>query len=77
MQALSKVKGTSIYNLCQNSTGTPTGTVSWWEQDLSHWLDLEKDCDPQAHVIRGKGALHKGTEAGSMADTIFHSLIDP
>ena len=44
LQALIYVEGTCIYKLCQGSKqsqGTPSGIiVFWWEQDLSHWLDL-------------------------------------
>ena len=46
-----------IPRLKTESRHTHWKTVLWWEQDLfSHWLDLEKDCDSLAHVIRVKGA---------------------
>jgi len=44
--ALTYVEKRPIYKLCKNSKrspGTPSGTVFWWEQDLSRWLELEED----------------------------------
>ena len=51
------VEGRSIYkNYAEAWKGvqasTPTGTVFWREQDLSHWLDLKKDCDSPERVIQ-------------------------
>ena len=47
-----------IYKLCRKtvqSAGTPTMTKFWWEQDLSHWLELEKGDCPEAQMIRNAG----------------------
>ena len=47
-----------IYKLCRRtvrSVGTPTRTKFWWEQDLSHWIELEKDDCPEARMIRNAG----------------------
>jgi len=30
---------------------TPSGTVFWWEQDLSEWLELEEDGCVEVRVI--------------------------
>ena len=52
------IKKKVIYNLCRTtkkSTSTPTGTIFWWEQDLSHWIDLTEDGSPLARVVQGKG----------------------
>ena len=56
--ALTYIEKKVIYNICcttEKSTGTPTGTVFWWEQDLSHWMDLTEDGSPLARVVQGKG----------------------
>ena len=37
------------------SAGTPTRTKFWWEQDLSHWIDLEKDDCPEGQMIWNAG----------------------
>ena len=47
-----------IYKLCRNavrSPGTPTRTQFWWEQDLDHWLELEKDGSPEDRLIHDVG----------------------
>ena len=47
-----------IYKLCRaavRSAGTPTRTKFWWEQDLSHWIELVKDDCPEGRVIRDAG----------------------
>jgi len=44
--ALTYVEKRPIYELCKatsRSPGTPSGTQFWWEQDLSHWMELRKD----------------------------------
>ena len=48
----------SIYKLCRKavrSTGTLTRTRFWWEQDLSHWIDLAKDYCPEGRMIWNTG----------------------
>ena len=52
------IKKQLIYELCQTtkrSTGTPTGPVFWWKQDLLHWMDLKDHKNPLARVVQGKG----------------------
>ena len=47
-----------IYKLCRKevrSAGTPTRTKFWWEQDLSHWIELGKDDYPEGRMIRNAG----------------------
>ena len=47
-----------IYKRCREavrSAGTPTRTKFWWEQDLSHWIELKKDDCPEGKVIRDAG----------------------
>ena len=53
--ALTYVEKRPIYELCKTtprSAGTPSGTQFWWEQDLSHWIELQKDECPGARVIQ-------------------------
>jgi hypothetical protein len=45
---LAHVERRPIYNLCKaakRASGTPAGAKFWWEQDLSHWVDIRKDED--------------------------------
>ena len=47
-----------IYKLCRKavrSPGTPTRTQFWWEQDLDHWLELEKDGSLEERLIHDVG----------------------
>ena len=47
-----------IYKLCRKalrSVGTPFRTKFWWDQDLSHWIELEKDDCQEALMIRNAG----------------------
>ena len=47
-----------IYKLCRGavrSPGTPTRTQFWWEQDLSHLMQLEKDESPKGWMIHDAG----------------------
>jgi len=56
--ALTYVETRPIYQLCKNSKrspGTPSRTVFWWEQDLSGWIELEKDGCAEARVIHSDG----------------------
>ena len=44
-----------ICKLCKEvvqSTGTPIRTEFWWEQDLSHWIELVKDDCLEGRLIR-------------------------
>ena len=46
------------YKLCREavrSAGTPTRTKIWWEQDLSHWIELSKDDCPKGRLIHDAG----------------------
>ena len=56
--ALTYVEKRPIYELCKatsRSPGTPSGTQFWWEQDLSHWMELRKDGCCRARVIHDGG----------------------
>ena len=47
-----------IYKLCikaVRSVGTPTRTKFSWEQDLSHWRELDKGDCPEGLMIRNIG----------------------
>ena len=47
-RTLDYVQQRPIYDLCANTRrapGTPSGTVFWWEQDLSLWLEVRLDKD--------------------------------
>ena len=51
---LTYVEIREIYKLCRRATMSPgilTKTQFWWEQDLSHWMDIVKDGFPEARVI--------------------------
>ena len=55
---LAYTKKRPIYKLCREavrSAGTPTRTRFWWEQDLSHWIDLVKDDCPKGRMIHFAG----------------------
>ena len=48
----------SIYKLCREAVqgaGTPTRTKFWWEQDLSHWIELVKDDCPEGKMTNDAG----------------------
>ena len=39
------------------SAATPTRTMSWFEQDLYHWMELVKDNCSEGYLIEDAEAL--------------------